>query len=285
MAETESEAIVSARISNNAKWPILVALVAVSATIIYPLYFVLITSMRPNADYLQDPFGLPGEWTLSNYITLADRYRVGQAFLNSMFVTITTVVIVLVLATLAGYALAKLPVPGAKVITVAFVSVMLIPGPVLIIPIYLLLSRLGLIGDYWGLILVYVAIGLPFSVFFLTLSFRGIPVEVIEAASIDGAGFFRTLWSIIVPMGSSGIATLAVLQFLGAWNELIFAFILIPDKASQLLTPTLAGIGERFVTDQPLVSAGLFITASVPLILLTFASKYIMRGLQVGVSR
>lgn len=285
MAETESEAIVSARISNNAKWPILVALVAVSATIIYPLYFVLITSMRPNADYLQDPFGLPGEWTLSNYITLADRYSVGQAFLNSMFVTITTVVIVLVLATLAGYALAKLPVPGAKVITVAFVSVMLIPGPVLIIPIYLLLSRLGLIGDYWGLILVYVAIGLPFSVFFLTLSFRGIPVEVIEAASIDGAGFFRTLWSIIVPMGSSGIATLAVLQFLGAWNELIFAFILIPDKASQLLTPTLAGIGERFVTDQPLVSAGLFITASVPLILLTFASKYIMRGLQVGVSR
>ena len=285
MAETESEAIVSARISNNAKWPILVALVAVSATIIYPLYFVLITSMRPNADYLQDPFGLPGEWTLSNYITLADRYSVGQAFLNSMFVTITTVVIVLVLATLAGYALAKLPVPGAKVITVAFVSVMLIPGPVLIIPIYLLLSRLGLIGDYWGLILVYVAIGLPFSVFFLTLSFRGIPVEVIEAASIDGAGFFRTLWSIIVPMGSSGIATLAVLQFLGAWNELIFAFILIPDKASQLLTPTLAGIGERFITDQPLVSAGLFITASVPLILLTFASKYIMRGLQVGVSR
>ena len=91
---------------------------------------------------------------------------------------------------------------------------MLVPGPVLIIPIYLLLSRLGLVGDYWGLILVYVAGGLPFSVFFLSLSFRGIPDEVIESARIDGAGFLRTVWSIILPMGSSAIATLAVLQFL-----------------------------------------------------------------------
>jgi ABC-type glycerol-3-phosphate transport system permease component len=106
-----------------------------------------------------------------------------------------------------------------------------------------------------------------------------------EAARIDGAGFFRIMWSIVRPMGSSGLATLAVLQFLGAWNELIFAVILIPEESMRLLTPQLASIGERFLTDQPLVSAGLFITASVPLILLAFASKYIMQGLQVGVSR
>jgi ABC-type glycerol-3-phosphate transport system permease component len=86
-------------------------------------------------------------------------------------------------------------------------------------------------------------------------------------------------------MGSSGIATLAVLQFLGIWNELIFSLILIPDAQMKLLTPTLASIGKRFVQDQPLTSAGLFISALVPLLMLTFASKYIMRGLQVGLSR
>lgn len=282
----EAEDTVSTRLSGRRRqWPIFIALCLVAATIIYPLWFVVITSLRPNADYLQDPFGLPGQWTLDNYVTLANFYGAGQAFLNSLFVTTISVAIQLVLASLAGYALAKLPVPGTRFITATFVSVMLIPGPVLIIPIYLMLSRLDLVGGYPGLILVYVATGLPFATFFLTLTFRSIPEEVIEAARIDGAGFFRTMWSIIRPMGASGIATLAVLQFLGVWNEIIFAVILIPDRARRLLTPALADIGERFVSDQPLVSAGLFITASVPLILLAVASRYIMRGLQVGVSR
>lgn len=271
--------------SRRAQLPIFIVLLAVAATIVYPLYFVILTSLRPNADYLQNPFGFPGDWSFDNYLRLIESYGIGQAFLNSLFIGAVSVTTILVLATLAGYALAKLPVPGSRYITAAFVSVMLIPGPVLIIPIYLMLARLDLIGTYQGLILVYVATGLPFATFFLTLSFRGIPDDVIEAARIDGAGFFRILWSIIRPMGSSGLATLAVLQFLGAWNELIFAFILVQDESMRLLTPQLASIGERFLTDQPLVSAGLFITASVPLILLAFASKYIMQGLQVGVSR
>ena len=282
----DDDPTISSRISSKrSQWPIFVALLAVAATIVYPLVFVILTSLRPNSDYLQDPFGLPGVWSFENYARLIDAYGIGQAFLNSLFVGTVSVTSILVLATLAGYALAKLPVPGAKYITATFVSVMLIPGPVLIIPIYLMLARLELVGTFQGLILVYVATGLPFATFFLTLSFRGIPDEVIEAARIDGAGFFRILWSIIAPMGSSGLATLAVLQFLGAWNELIFAFILVQDDSMKLLTPQLASIGERFLTDQPLVSAGLFVTASVPLILLAFASKYIMQGLQVGVSR
>lgn len=275
----------SVTLGKYARWPVFAVLTLVGLTIVYPLYFILVTSLRPNADYLSDPFGLPGEWTLANYLKLLDVYGVGQAFLNSLFVSTVSVVIVLSLATIAGYALAKLPVPKTRWIQAAFVSVMLVPGPVLIIPIYLLLSRLGLVGEYWGLILVYVASGLPFSVFFLSLSFRGIPDEVIESARMDGAGFGRTVWSIILPMGSSGIATLAVLQFLGTWNELIFAFILIQDDSMRLLTPTLATIGTRFVTDQPLVSAGLLITSSIPLLLLAGASKYIMRGLAGGVGR
>ncbi len=278
--------VMSSRLSGRrSQWPIFLGLTLLAATIIYPLYFVIITSMRPNADYLQDPFGLPGVWTFENYATLVNVYGVGQAFINSLYVSIIAVLIQLTLASVAAYGLAKFPVPGTRFITATFVSVMLIPGPVLIIPIYLMLSRLGLVGSHWGLILVYVATGLPFATFFLTLTFRAIPDEVLEAARIDGAGFFRTMWSIIRPMGASGIATLAVLQFLGVWNELIFAVILIRDESMRLLTPSLANIGERFVTDQPLVSAGLFITASVPLILLAFASKYIMQGLQVGVSR
>lgn len=276
---------ISSQLSPKAKWPIFIGMCLLAATIIYPLFFVVATSLRSNVDYKRDPFGLPTEWTFDNYITLWNEYGVGRAFSNSLFVSLSAVSLILVLATFAGYALAKLPVFGSKYFTGTFVSVMLIPGPVLIIPIYLVLARLGIVGDFAGLILVYVATGLPFAIFFLTLTFRAIPDELLEAARVDGAGFFRTLWSIVRPMGASGIATLAVLQFLGTWNELIFALILIPDEKLRLLTPTLASIGKRFVTDQPLTSAGLFITALVPLLLLTFASKYIMQGLQVGLNR
>ncbi len=276
---------VSTQLNRRGRWGVFVALCLVATSIIYPLFFVVVTSLRSNADYLKDPFGLPGEWTLANYVRLSQTFGVGRAFMNSLLVTSVTVLCVLILAALAGYGLAKYPVPGAKYLTATFVSVMLVPGPVLIIPIYLMLSKLGLVGGYPGLILAYVATGLPFSVFFVALVFRGIPTEVIEAARIDGAGFFRVLFSVVIPIGSSGLATLAVLQFLGVWNELIFAFILLRDEKLRLLTPTLASIGERHLTDQPMVSAGLFISACVPLLLLMFASKYIMQGLQVGISR
>jgi ABC-type glycerol-3-phosphate transport system permease component len=265
--------------------PIFLVLCIVAATIIYPLIFLIISAVRTNEDYLQNPFGLPGEVTLQNFLVLINSYGVGRAFGNSFFVVVTALVVTLIVATLAGFSLAKYPVPGARYVTAAFVSVMLVPGPVLIIPIYLLLSRLGLVGEFPGLILVYIATSLPFSVFFLSVAFRGIPDEVIEAAKIDGAGFIRTIFSIVLPMGSSGIATLAVLQFLSMWNELIFAFILLPDDTKTLLTPALAQIGDRYVNDQPLVSAGLLISAALPMLLLAFASKYILQGLQVGVSR
>jgi ABC-type glycerol-3-phosphate transport system permease component len=275
----------SSTLPRRARLPIFVILLLVAVSIIYPLVFLAITSVRPNADYLKNPLGLPGEFTFDNFIVLVNNYGVGRAFGNSMLVVLVALAATLLLATVAGFALAKYPVPGTKYITASFVSVMLVPGPVLIIPIYLLLSRLGLVGEFPGLILVYIATSLPFSVFFLTVAFRGIPDEVIEASRIDGAGFFRTMVSIVFPMGSSGIATLAVLQFLGMWNELIFAFILMPDDTKKLLTPALAQIGGRYLNDQPLVSAGLLITASMPILLLAFASRYIMQGLQVGVSR
>ena len=275
----------SATLSKPARLPIFLLLLVLAITIVYPVVFLASAALRTNADYLRDPFGLPREFTFQNFLVLVNNYGLGQAAVNSAIVVLSSLVLVLVVATLAGYAMAKLPVPGARYINASFVSVMLIPSQVLIIPIYLLLSRLELVGEFGGVILVYVATGLPFSVFFLTLSFRAIPDAVLEAAKLDGAGFFRTLLFVVMPMGRAGLATLAVLQFLGMWNELLFAYILLPDNTKTLVTPALAQIGSRYVSDQPLVSAGLLITALPPILLLAFASKYVMSGLAAGVTR
>ncbi len=275
----------SATLSKPARLPIFLLLLVLAITIVYPVVFLASAALRTNADYLRDPFGLPREFTFQNFLVLVNNYGLGQAAINSAIVVLSSLALVLVVATLAGYAMAKLPVPGARYINASFVSVMLIPSQVLIIPIYLLLSRLELVGEFGGVILVYVATGLPFSVFFLTLSFRAIPDAVLEAAKLDGAGFFRTLLFVVMPMGRAGLATLAVLQFLGMWNELLFAYILLPDNTKTLVTPALAQIGSRYVSDQPLVSAGLLITALPPILLLAFASKYVMSGLAAGVTR
>ncbi|ACQ78394.1 binding-protein-dependent transport systems inner membrane component [Beutenbergia cavernae DSM 12333] len=280
-----SASATSATLSRRARTPIFLLLVVGVVTVLYPIVFLLTSAFRSNADYLQNPYGLPGELTFRNFVVLWNSYGVGQAVMNSLTVVLIALVVELALAILAGYALAKYDVPGAKLFRAGFVSVMLIPSQVLIIPIYLLLSRLNLVGEFAGLILVYIATGLSFATFFLSLTFRGVPTELLEAARIDGAGFFRTLRSVAAPVGASGIATLAVLQFLAMWNELLFAYILLPDDDKTMLTPALAQIGGRYLSDQPLVSAGLLITALPPLLLLTFASRYVMQGLAAGVVR
>ncbi|MFT4123436.1 MAG: carbohydrate ABC transporter permease [Microbacteriaceae bacterium] len=271
--------------SRRFRWVVFALLVALAASIIYPLFFLVSSSLRTSNDYLSNPLGLPGALTFDNFLVVWNSYGAGQAFLNSLFVVTIAMTLTILLSTSAGYALAKLPVPGARIVTASFVSVMLIPAQVLILPIYLMLSRLQLVGDFSGLILVYVATSLPFAVFFLSVSFRAIPDELIEAIRLDGAGFFRTIRSLILPVGGSSIATLAVLQFLGMWNELLYAYILLPDDTKTLLTPALAQIGDRYLNEQPLVSAGLLLTASVPILLLVLAQRYVMQGLAAGVSR
>jgi ABC-type glycerol-3-phosphate transport system permease component len=272
-------------LSRRGRAPIFVLLLIVAVTVMYPIVFLGLSAFRTNVDYLRNPLGLPTEFTVDNFVSLWTDYDVGQAALNSAYVVLTALAIQITLATFAGYALAKFPVPGAKYIRASFVSVMLIPGQVLIIPIYLLLSRLDLVGEFPGLMLVYIATGLPFATFFLSLTFRAVPQELLEAARIDGAGFFRTMFSVAMPVGGSGIATVAVLQFLAMWNELLFAYILMPSNDRTLLTPALAQIGDRYMTDQPLVSAGLLVTALPPILLLVFASRYVMQGLAAGAIR
>jgi len=163
--------------------------------------------------------------------------------------------------------------------------VMLVPSQVLIIPVYLLLSALRLVDTLPGVILVYAATNIPFGVFFMTAVMRSVPNEIIEAAKIDGAGPMRTLVSVVVPVLRTSILTLAILAFLAMWNELIFGLILLPSEANNLLTPKMASIGGRFVTNQPLLMAGLLLTSLPPILVLTFLSKYLVSGIAAGMGK
>jgi ABC-type glycerol-3-phosphate transport system permease component len=136
-----------------------------------------------------------------------------------------------------------------------------------------------------GIILVYAATNIPFCVFFMATVMRSVPDALIEAARMDGAGPMRTLVSVVIPVLRTSILTLAVLSFLAMWNELIFGLILLPSEANTLLTPRMAAIGGRFVTNQPLLMAGLLITSLPPIIILTFLSRYLVSGIAAGMGK
>lgn len=267
------------------KLPVFVVLLLVAFTTIWPMLFVFMTSVRPKVDYLKNPYGLPSDWTFNNFVVLVENYDVLRAAANSLFVISGALGVVLVFATLAAYAIVKLDVPFKAFFMGSFVSVMLVPGQVLIIPIYLMLSSLRLVDNHFGVMLVYVASNLPFATFFMITTMRAVPDQLIESARLDGAGVFRILWSVVVPVMRTSILTLAVLTFLGMWNELIYALILLPSEQLNMLTPKIASIGNRFNSNPPVLMAGLVITSLPPVLILAFLSKYLVDGLSSGMGK
>lgn len=262
---------------------VFLALLSVAITTLYPLFYVAMTSARTLEDYVKNAYGLPKFFTLESYKILIENYSLGSAARNTVLVVSVSLFTALIFSSLAGFALAKYDFPGSKVINWSFIAVMLLPSQILIIPIYLLLSKFSLVGHLHGLMFVYIGTNIPFGVFFLKSTFSAVPDTILDAARIDGAGFFTSFFRIAIPNAAAGITTLAVLQFLGMWNELLYAYLILPDQGMRLLTPALASIGGRYTTNQPLVAAALCITATPTLILLGLSSKYLVRGVSTGI--
>ena len=256
---------------------VLLALLSVAITTLYPLFYVVMTSSRTLEDYNKNAYGLP-----KFYRILINNYSLDTAARNTIIVVGLSLATALIFSSLAGFALAKYDFPGSKAINWSFIAVMLLPSQILIIPIYLLLSKFSLVGHLHGLMFVYIGTNIPFGVFFLKATFSAVPDSILDAARIDGAGFLTSFFRIAIPNAAAGITTLAVLQFLGMWNELLYAYLILPDQEMRLLTPALASIGGRYTTNQPLVAAALCITATPTIILLAMSSKYLVRGVPTG---
>jgi len=269
------------------KWKInsviFLSLLSVAVTTLYPLIYVAITSSRTLEDYGKNAYGIPNFYTLDNFRILINNYSLGSAAKNTITVVGISLLASIILSSLAGFGLAKYDFPGSRLISWSFISVMLLPSQILIIPIYLLLSKVGLVGHLPGLIFVYIGTNIPFGVFFLKSVFSKVPDSILEASKIDGAGFFRSFFSVALPSAAAGITTLALLQFLGMWNELLYAYLILPDQSQRLLTPALASIGGRYTTNQPLVAAALVITAAPTILLLIMSSKFLVRGTSTGI--
>ena len=257
-------------------------MLSMAVAAIYPVYYMIETSLKTRQAWTQDQFGLPLPPTLDNYAALLQDGRIPVWFMNSVIVTTASVVAATVVATLAAYAIARLAFRGRTFLLRVLVALMVIPPAVLILPLFLGLQPLGLTNTYQGVVLIYAGMLVPFSVYMLSSFFRTLPIEIFEAARIDGASTLRILWSIVVPLSGPGFVTLIVVNAMWVWNELLIALVFLQDDKLRTLMAGLTTLRGRFAINEPLVMAGMFLGALPILLLFLFGQRFFVRGLVAG---
>jgi multiple sugar transport system permease protein len=225
---------------NIKKLPVYLIMAVTSVIFLFPLLWSLISSLKPEAQIVSyPPKWIPDEWTLSNYATVLQKYPYLSWMWNSIYITVASTVLVLVLTTLAAYAFGRLHFRGKKIIFTLVVSMLLIPIQAYIVPLFLLVSKLGLLNTFSAIILV--AGANVTSVFILTSFFKSIPKELEEAARIDGCQDFGIFAKVMLPLSKPAISTVTILMFITNWNNFLWPLIAIRENS---LKPLAVGIAQ-----------------------------------------
>jgi ABC-type glycerol-3-phosphate transport system permease component len=261
------------------------ALVSYCLSSIGAFVWCVMVSLKTNPEFFStSPWSLPKSPQLHNYIDAWNGAQIGSYFLNSVYVTVLTVVIGIALALTAAYALARIPFRGRTLVRMTFLSGLMMPGFLVIVPLYFMLRDLNLLGTLNGLIIVNVAAQLPFNVFVLTSFFASLPKELEEAAYVDGASPSRTFFSVVLPQTAPAIASVALLNTLTSWNEFFFALVLLTDENKQTIPVGILGlsINAEYSAQWVQLFAGLVISMIPMLIIFALAQDRIARGLSTG---
>lgn len=251
--------------------------------VIVPFLWVVLSSFKTTKEILASPFSLPAHWQFDNYAHAWTDAGIRQFFLNTVIVVGVALVLVMLLGAMCAYVLARFTFPGARFIYYLMLAGLTFPIFLAIVPLFFILKNTHLINTLPGLIMVYVAFALPFTVFFLYAFFRTLPDDVYEAALIDGAGEWRTFFRIMLPMARPGIAAVAIFNFLGLWNQFLLPVALNTDQSRYVLTQGMASFASQagYAVDFGALFAAVVITV-VPVLIVYVIFQ---RRLEGSVSR
>lgn len=262
-----------------------VASAALLTLLLFPMYWMIVSSVTPESRLFQSPSLLPNELSGDHYRALFDERDFLIPIRNSLVVAAMTTAVALPVAALCAYAVARLHFRGKRVLLALILAVSMFPQISLVPPLYLILRELRLLDTYPGLVLPYVTFSAPLAVWLLTGFFQQLPSDVEEAAMMDGASRLRALWDVVVPLAAPGVATAAILTFLYCWNEFLFAlsFTLGPDHHTVPVAVTLFR-GRYQVSWGQVLAATVVATIPVALLVLT-CQRRIVAGLTAGASK
>ncbi len=252
---------------------------------LFPIYYMLTFSLKDNDEIFgANVLGLPKHWLFSNYAAAMSRGNMPKNFLNSIIVSGATIVITLIAALMATYALTRIQWRGSKLLNSIFMLGITIPIHVALYPVYSTFIKLGILAKlpYLSLIIPYSAFGLSMAIMIATGFMNDIPKELDEAANIDGCGVWGIFFRVIVPLMKPALATMGIYTFLQCWNEFMFASIFINDSAHKTLPVGISELQGRTTTDWGIVGAGLAIATLPMLIIYVFLSRRIQESFMVG---
>lgn len=251
--------------------------------VLFPFIWQLITSLKPPAQlYKMPPDWWPEEFFFENYINTFINYPFANYILNSVLVAGITTLVCLVVASFAAYAVARLDIKGKNFILMIVLTVSMFPPIAIISPLYLMMKNVGLLNTYMALVIPYTTFALPLAIWNLSAFFKTIPFELEESAKMDGASIFQTYFKVILPLALPGIFTTAIIVFITAWNEFLFA---LTFNTKELMRTVPVGIsmfqGQYDLPWGEIASATIIVT--VPLIILVlFFQKRVVSGLTSG---
>nr|WP_304220062.1 carbohydrate ABC transporter permease [Fredinandcohnia onubensis] len=265
------------------KQPIIyIALIVFSLINVYPIAWMVINSFKSEKEFSLDPFFLPDTWRWENYVEAWQTANLGTYFFNSIFVAVTSVFITVLFGALASYFLARFEFKMNKFVYVLFIFGMIIPIHATLVPMFILMNKIGLLNTGWTLLFPYVAFNLPITIFILTSFMKAFPKDIEESAIMDGCGVFRIFWSIILPMSRPAIATVTILNFIHCWNEFSFALVLINDASLKTIPLGLANFAGQYNTNYTGQMAGLTMVIIPTILLYILLEKHIVKGMTAG---
>lgn len=257
-------------------------LVVVSLGCIFPLWWAFASSLKTQSTVFSDLslFPLNPQW--GNYLQAWTKANFGMYFMNSLFYTVTVVLGVIAVSSLAAYAFSRFQFPGRDALFLLLISTMMIPIPGSFIALYVLLVKLHLVNTYAGYILPQINGSMALGIFILKTFFDDLPKELEESARIDGCGRLRVYWHIALPLAKPAIAVLAIFTILTVWNEYLLAMLVLSSKELMPLQRGLMVFQGAHITQYPLLMAGIVITVIPVVALYLVLQKYIIKGITSG---
>lgn len=261
-----------------------VFLMAWAVLVIFPLAWMVMTAFKTDREIFFSPWELPAALQWNNFARAWTEASIGQYFINSLIVVAGSLTLTLLLSSMAAYVLARYEFPGRQVVYYAFLIGLMFPIFLALVPLFFVVRDLRLLSTYHGLILVYTAYSLPFSIFFLTSFFKTLPSEVAEAAIVDGASPYTTFFRVMLPMARPGLISIGIFNFLGQWNQFILPLVLNPDRERYVLSQGLAflAIQQGYQNDWSALFAGLTITMIPVLVVYVLFQRRLEQGLTAG---
>jgi len=264
-----------------------VLLVVWSVIVVVPFLWVVLSSFKTTKEILHSPFSLPAHWQFDNYAHAWSDAGIGRFFLNTVLVVASALVLVMLLGAMCAYVLARFRFPGRRLIYVMMLGGLTFPVFLVIVPLFFVLKDVGLLNTLPGLTLTYVAYALPFTVFFLYAFFKTLPDDIYEAAVIDGAGEWRTFFQIMLPMAGPGMASVAIFNFLGLWNQFLLPVALNTDPNNYVLTQGMARFasGSGYSIDFGSLYAAIVMTVVPVLVVYLLFQRRLSGSLSTGTFR